>query len=80
MYCNMSEIQKGGNKIFKKAFGSLFLASIFCFSVVPTSFASTSSSDCKLDGIKIESEDTMTSKVPSSLEMQTQLQSLKVHL
>lgn len=71
----MSEIQKGGNKMCKKAFGSLFLASIFCFSVVPTSFASTSSSDCKLDGMKIESEDTMTSKVPSSLEMQTQLQS-----
>ncbi|WP_418302707.1 hypothetical protein [Lysinibacillus fusiformis] len=55
--------------MFKKAFGSLFLASIFCFSIVPTSFASTSSSDCKLDGMKIESEDTMTSKVPSSLEM-----------
>ncbi|AWE06041.1 hypothetical protein DCE79_11255 [Lysinibacillus sp. 2017] len=60
--------------MFKKAFGSLFLASILCFSIVPTSFASTSSSHCKLDGIKIESKDTMTSKVPTSLEMQTQLQ------
>ncbi|MEE3808688.1 hypothetical protein V2H29_17265 [Lysinibacillus fusiformis] len=61
--------------MFEKAFGSLFLASIFCFSIVPTSFASTSSSDCKVDGMKIESEDTMTSKIPISLEMQTQLQS-----
>lgn len=71
----MSVIQKGGKKMFKKAFGSLFLASIFCFSVVPTSFASTDLSNCKAIDTKIESEDTMTNKIPISLEVQTQLQS-----
>lgn len=60
--------------MFKKAFGSIFLASVFCFSIVPTSFASTALSNCEGDVSKFENEDGYK-KIPISLDVQTQLQS-----